>query len=593
MKLSRTLLTLSTLTFAVGISNAAEATEELGLSFELQPIEDSTATHSSSTVAVATSDAKTVAHSEPVTAGDTPLPVPAAAINPPLAGDTTLPAGVYGGSQALALGSRSPRQSILPAPPPAPKMAPASPQLLASESSSSQTASRQLPLTPKEPIDGLLAFDLIPRPSKESTPSSNTREITAATSNPAEMIAQVFRGGVESLVARAVGSAEGTRTPEGHKTPAYFGHIDPGNGVWNLGTFSYQHAAQTPEEADARQLNRLRSQSLALKRIAQTHAIDLSLEELLNGIDLANQAPMAALEREGYVEWLAEAHKLGMTGTEAIVWARTRSFIDPDTQRWNAPGLGNNIHAISRDQSRRAEAIAKAVSAKALPLPESSTDTQPDDSTLANESLVAVQESEDIGFRLDKALNQTLGVLPTSPQATTQPQPGIDTTNRQQGIQRSTAMPSDPELPLEPDTPQSPSSAPNLAIAPARMTEHQGRTAESEPSNKTVSAAPPDPLGLTHSQAGTQASANIKPEPDTAVSEAFSTPNISLPSSSKSERDNLSTEPFSTPRVDFPEQTGERFVDNRALPDVPSLIPQTKDFSSVEQATADPIGFEP
>ena len=66
----------------------------------------------------------------------------------------------------------------------------------------------------------------------------------------------VFEGGTDSLVARAVGSAEGTRTPTGAFNPAYNGHTDPGNGVWNMGTFSYQHGAKTPAEADQKQLQR-------------------------------------------------------------------------------------------------------------------------------------------------------------------------------------------------------------------------------------------------------------------------------------------------------------------------------------------------
>jgi len=172
----------------------------------------------------------------------------------------------------------------------------------------------------------------------------------------------IFEGGAESLVARTVGSAEGTRTAEGLRTPAYYGHKDPGNGVWNLGSFSYQHGAKSPEAADERQLARLQTQAATLQQKAAAKGLALTLEEHLNGIDLANQAPMAALDRGGYIDWLADAKKLGMTGAEAVLWARTRSFLNPDTQQWNAPGLGNNINSISRDQERRMQAIARALS---------------------------------------------------------------------------------------------------------------------------------------------------------------------------------------------------------------------------------------
>ena len=70
----------------------------------------------------------------------------------------------------------------------------------------------------------------------------------------------IFADGTESLVARTVGSAEGTRHWNGQRTRAYYGHTDPGNGVWNLGTFSYQHEAHDPADADEKQLLRLKRQ---------------------------------------------------------------------------------------------------------------------------------------------------------------------------------------------------------------------------------------------------------------------------------------------------------------------------------------------
>lgn len=197
-----------------------------------------------------------------------------------------------------------------------------------------------------------------------NAPPFQTNQAAAATPTVLENAPELkplFQGGVDSLVAKAVGTAEGTRTPTGDKTWAYYGHVDPGNGVWNQGTFSYQHQAISPEAADDQQLRRLASQAVLLKQQAIAKGIDLTLEETLNGIDLANQAPLAALDRGGYIDWLQEAQRLGLRGSEAILWARTRSFLDPDTQQWNAPGLGNNVHSISRDQERRLQAVARVV----------------------------------------------------------------------------------------------------------------------------------------------------------------------------------------------------------------------------------------
>ncbi len=173
----------------------------------------------------------------------------------------------------------------------------------------------------------------------------------------------IFHHGSNSLVARTVGSAEGTRQSDGKRTQAYYGHVDPGNGVWNLGTFSYQHGAESPEAADKQQLTQLKQQGLELESQAIALGIQLSLEEKLNGLDLANQAPLAALDKGGYIDRLAQAKRLQMKGSEAILWARTYAYIDPDTRQWNAPGLGNNVHSISQDQERRISAISRAVKA--------------------------------------------------------------------------------------------------------------------------------------------------------------------------------------------------------------------------------------
>lgn len=193
------------------------------------------------------------------------------------------------------------------------------------------------------------------------TAAKPNRPLTQILTQPqTDPIGDLFTGGADSLVSKAVGSAEGTRTPTGGYTSAYYGHVDPGNGVWNLGSFSYQHGAVSPEDADKKQLRRLQRQTLELRRQAQTKAFRLSLLEELNGIDLANQAPLAALDR-GYISWLAMAKQRSMDSQSQVVWARTKAFLDPDTGYWDAPGLGNHWDAIYHDQQRRYDAILRAL----------------------------------------------------------------------------------------------------------------------------------------------------------------------------------------------------------------------------------------
>jgi hypothetical protein len=187
------------------------------------------------------------------------------------------------------------------------------------------------------------------------------RVIAPAMSPSDDELETLFVGNSHSLVAKAVGAAEGTRTPSGGYTRFFNGHTDPGNGVWNLGTFSYQHGASSPEEADQKQLRRLREQASDIRYRADRVGIQLGLEEELNGIDLANQSPLAALGSPGYAEWLSQAYEKGLRGQDAILWARVQGYWDVKRGRWNAPGLGNTEPLIRRDQRRRMQAVAQAI----------------------------------------------------------------------------------------------------------------------------------------------------------------------------------------------------------------------------------------
>lgn len=211
-----------------------------------------------------------------------------------------------------------------------------------------------------------IALSFVPPAAPNAPANPSAPRPIAQQESPAPTVAirqgsDIFEGGSDSLVARTVGHAEGTRTADGNKTRAYYGHSDPGNGVWNLGSFSYQHGAKSPEEADEKQLQRLQRQADVIRQKADSQRLNLSLEEELNAIDLANQAPLAALDTPGYVEWLKKARDRGLTGSDAVLWARTQSYWNPRRNRWEAPGLGNTEDGISHDQNRRLTAIARAM----------------------------------------------------------------------------------------------------------------------------------------------------------------------------------------------------------------------------------------
>ncbi len=335
-------LTIGTMAIALSQGAAARA-DEIGLAFdEAQPDQSIAAANqpSARTAAAAPAEAESK---------ESPLTIPQLAAAAPVQPEAH--------REGIDLPPPPPRRAIAPAPEIQPQLdgiAEAAPvEAVIEPAPATATAS-------SFSVD--FSLDAAPVAIAQPAPQS-----TASTPPPvlptAPALDHLFTGGTESLVARTVGSAEGTRTPEGHRNPAFYGHTDPGNGVWNLGTFSYQHGAASPEEADDKQLKRLQRQAHTIHQKAIALGLTLTLDETLNAIDLANQAPLAALDRGGYLDWLVKAKEMGMEGDAAIAWARTRSFIDPDSQQWNAPGLGNNINSISHDQERRMRMITFALNA--------------------------------------------------------------------------------------------------------------------------------------------------------------------------------------------------------------------------------------
>jgi len=147
----------------------------------------------------------------------------------------------------------------------------------------------------------------------------------------------------------AIGNAEGTANVDGTPNHNYWGHVDPGNGARNLGFFSFQHGAATPEAADQKQLQRLRNaereiQAQAVGKFGQP----LSEAALLTALDLWNQAPAAG---QDFVKHLPTHDP----SPEQIVEARAQSFVEPATGALNAPGLGNSWSGVRTDQRRRTE----------------------------------------------------------------------------------------------------------------------------------------------------------------------------------------------------------------------------------------------
>lgn len=234
-----------------------------------------------------------------------------------------------------------------------------------------------------------------PASSPSSPPLSSSSPAPPIASHPTATDDQLFNGGSESLVARTVGAAEGTRTAEGGKTSLWEHHTDPGNFVENCGTFSYQfgYGRMSPEDCDQQQMAKIRRhyEDTILPQ-AQAAGIELDLLEKLNGIDLANQAPLAVTQSGGYVDRLVAEKQKGVQGSEAILEARVMSFCNPERgdgtppSCWEASGLRayddiSKEASIRHDQQRRMDMIDRALAAWEQQHPQVAQQTQPEAAT--------------------------------------------------------------------------------------------------------------------------------------------------------------------------------------------------------------------
>ena len=157
----------------------------------------------------------------------------------------------------------------------------------------------------------------------------------------------------------AIGAAEGTRDKDCRPNKHYSGHIDPGNGKANLGSFSYQHGASSPEAADKKQLARLRRAERSIQTQAeQKFDRSLSKAALAIALDLWNQSPKAGND---FVSHLPSATPT----TEQVVEARSRAYVEPKTGKLDAPGLGDE-RAVRADQKRRTEAVEQSMQERRL-----------------------------------------------------------------------------------------------------------------------------------------------------------------------------------------------------------------------------------
>ncbi len=220
--------------------------------------------------------------------------------------------------------------------------------------------------------------------------------------------------GSNAPAAIIIGNAEGNRTPSGGIRSGYAGHIDPGNGKGNRGSFSYQHGTKgmTPEQADKAQLSKLSKLIPAYEAGARKAGLDPNNATLATAyFDLFNQSESAAgrfINQLGYLSTAGISNK-------SVTELRFRSFINPETgQRWT-PGTASGFQkiadrkygqaseaqfqsAIRADQSRRQNAMVDAMRAQGInnttssakaPIPNPIAATGPQDAPSAKSQILS------------------------------------------------------------------------------------------------------------------------------------------------------------------------------------------------------------
>jgi hypothetical protein len=194
-----------------------------------------------------------------------------------------------------------------------------------------------------------------------------------------------------SLGMLVIGVAEGTYrlvekegTLYAQQTLSYFGHTDPGNLSWGEQVTNYGPCSDQGRSGG----NIALAEQLCLERsrgALPTHLVDLNsagidpnqdLEAILNTADLYNQA--SPIHSRYFPKALAMARRGGLTGIDALAWARTASFylntnkeLDIETGSNQATGLlgicarenrwVTEWQCVYDDQMRRVKAIAKVL----------------------------------------------------------------------------------------------------------------------------------------------------------------------------------------------------------------------------------------
>lgn len=190
---------------------------------------------------------------------------------------------------------------------------------------------------------------------------TKAKSFTALGSSPPITLeqAQTLFATPNSVGVIAIGMAEGTRTIEGDKTPAWQGHSDSGNGAINQGTFSWQGNARSAEDADQQAIDHIQNTVIpSLLEDGVQHQVRLSPSLLLQGVDLWIQSPAAGNK---FVVNLKRCRNSNELETDILLCARMQSYYDSQTGELDATGFNNDSTRLMQDQLRRIHNVEQVI----------------------------------------------------------------------------------------------------------------------------------------------------------------------------------------------------------------------------------------
>lgn len=165
----------------------------------------------------------------------------------------------------------------------------------------------------------------------------------------------------------AICAAEGNCKVNGTYTVKIQGHSDPATGRLNRGFCSNHGRGGTLSQANQWCLQRLRHQLIQMEQTFLDIGIapEQQIEGLINAVDLWNQSPKRGKQ---FPPLYAAALQKGLSGIDAILWARVETFRDGGGYNQNNlarfPICSQHESAkfcVTRDQKRRVRAISSVL----------------------------------------------------------------------------------------------------------------------------------------------------------------------------------------------------------------------------------------